>query len=85
LFETVCQIRGDELDDTGTHELVHHIRGTASPDEKALGSFDRRKLKQLPIWDLGLASEWKQLDAHQKQKVFSVCPTWRHGIPLPLE
>jgi hypothetical protein len=34
LFETICQIRGDELDDAGTHEPVHHIRGT--PDEQAL-------------------------------------------------
>jgi hypothetical protein len=64
LFETVCQIRGDELDDAGTFELVHHIRGKATPDELALGSFTRRKLKQLPILDLWLASEWKQLDAH---------------------
>jgi hypothetical protein len=52
LFETVCQIRGDDLDDAGTHELVHHIRGKATADELALGSFTRRKLKQLPIWDL---------------------------------
>jgi hypothetical protein len=33
LFETICQIRGDELDDAGTHELVHHIPGTATPIE----------------------------------------------------
>jgi hypothetical protein len=48
LFETVCQIRGDELDDAGTYELVHHIRGKATADELALGSFTHRKLKQLP-------------------------------------
>jgi hypothetical protein len=41
--ETVCQICGDELNDAGTYELVHHIRGKASPDELALGSFTRRK------------------------------------------
>jgi hypothetical protein len=71
----ICQIRGDELDDAGTYELVHHIRGKATPDELALDSFTRRKLKQLPIWDLWLASEWKQLDTHQKQEVFGVpCP-----------
>jgi hypothetical protein len=52
LFYTVCQIRVDELDGAGTYELVHHIRGIATPDEFALGSFTRRKLKQLPIWDL---------------------------------
>jgi hypothetical protein len=75
LFETVCQIRGEELDGAGTFELVHHIRGKASADELALGSFTRPNLKQLPIWDLRLASEWKQLDAHQKQEVFGVpCP-----------
>ncbi len=34
LFETVCQIRGDDLDDAGTHELVHHIRGKATPEEE---------------------------------------------------
>jgi hypothetical protein len=45
----ICHIRGDELDDAGTHELVHHIRGTATPDEQALRSFTRRKRKQLPI------------------------------------
>jgi hypothetical protein len=49
LFEIICQIRGDELDEAGTSELVHHIRGKAIPDELALGSFTRRKLKQLPI------------------------------------
>jgi hypothetical protein len=75
LFETICQIRGDDVDDAGTHELVHHIRSTATLDEQALGSFTPRKLKQLPIWDLWLPSEWKQLVTHQKQKVFRVpCP-----------
>jgi hypothetical protein len=83
-FETICQIcqiRGNEvIDDAGTHELAHHIRSTTTPDELALGSFTRRKLKQLPIWDLWLASEWKQLDAHQKQEVFGVpCPA--HLVP----
>ena len=57
LFETVSQIHGDELDDAGTYQLVHHSRGEATADELALGSFTRRKLKQLPIWDLWLASE----------------------------
>jgi hypothetical protein len=54
-FGTVCQIRGDELDDAGTYELVHRIRGKATPDELDLGSFTSRKIKQLPIWDLRLA------------------------------
>jgi hypothetical protein len=49
LFETIHPIRGDELDGAGTQELVHHIRGEATPDEQDLGSFTRRKLKQLPI------------------------------------
>jgi hypothetical protein len=49
LFETVCQIRGDKLDDAGTYELVHHICGKAIPDELALNSFTCHKLKQLPI------------------------------------
>jgi hypothetical protein len=75
LFESICQIRGDEVDAADTHELVQHIHGTATHDEQALGSFTRRKLKRLRIWDLWLASEWKQLDTHQKQKVFDVpCP-----------
>jgi hypothetical protein len=52
LFETVCQIRGANLDDAGTYELVHYIRGKATADELALGSFTRRELKQFPIWDL---------------------------------
>jgi hypothetical protein len=50
LFETVCQSRGDKVDDGGTYELVHHIRGRVRPDELALGSFTRRKLRQLSIW-----------------------------------
>jgi hypothetical protein len=54
---------------------VHHIRGTATPDEQALGSFTRHKFEQLTIWDLWLASEWKQLDALQKQNL--------SGIPCP--
>jgi hypothetical protein len=70
VFETVCQIRGNELDGAGTYELVHRIRGKATPDELVLGSFTRRKLMQLPIWDLWLALKWKQLDAHQKQEFF---------------
>jgi hypothetical protein len=57
-------------DDAGTHELVQHIRGKDTPEEQALGSFTRRKLKQLPIWDIWLASEWLELDARQKQKIF---------------
>jgi hypothetical protein len=72
LFETICQIRGDELDGAGTNELVHHILSEATPDEHDLGSFTRRKLKQLPILDL----KWKQLYAHQEQIIFGVrCPT----------
>jgi hypothetical protein len=75
LFETICQIRGDELDGASTHELVHHIRGEATPDEQVLVSFTRPKLKQLPIWDLWLASERKHLDPHQKQNIVGVpCP-----------
>jgi hypothetical protein len=41
LFETICQIRGDELDDAGTHEVVHHIRGKATPAEQACGCTKR--------------------------------------------
>jgi hypothetical protein len=51
------------------HSWFHQIRGIATPDKEALASFTRRTLKQLPIWDLWLASEWKKLDTHQKQKV----------------
>jgi hypothetical protein len=76
LFETICKIIGDELEDgAGTHELIHHIRSTATPDEQPPGFFSRLKLKQLPIRDLWLALEWKQLDAHQKQNAF--------GVPYP--
>jgi hypothetical protein len=61
------------VDDAGTHETVHYLRSTS--DEQALASFTRRKPKQLPIWDLWLASELKELDAQQKQVVFGVpCP-----------
>jgi hypothetical protein len=74
-FETICKIRGDELDGAGTHELAHHIRDEATPDEQELGPFTRRKLKQLPIWDLWLSSRWKELDAQQEQNIFCVrCP-----------
>jgi hypothetical protein len=62
LFETMRQIRGDELD--GADQVVHRIHGKATSDEKALGSFTRRMLMQLPIWDIWLASEWKELDAY---------------------
>jgi hypothetical protein len=31
--------------------------------ELALGSFTRRKLKQIPIWDLCFASAWKRMEA----------------------
>jgi hypothetical protein len=48
----------------------------ATSDEQALGSFASRKLMQLPMRDLWIASQWKQLDAHRKQTVFGVpCPT----------
>jgi hypothetical protein len=43
-FETICQIREDELDSASTREVVHHIRGEATPDEQALASFTLRKL-----------------------------------------
>jgi hypothetical protein len=72
LFEPLCQTRGDELDGAGTHELVHHIRVAATPDEQGLA---RRKPKQLPIWDLWLSSKWKQLDAHLKHNISGIrCP-----------
>jgi hypothetical protein len=76
LFETICQIRGDEL--------VHHFRDEVTPDEQALGSFTCRKLKQLSgTWDIWLASERKQLDAHQNQSVFGVpCPALLRLAPL---
>jgi hypothetical protein len=51
--------------------LLHLFHGEAPFDEEAFGSFTRHKLKQLPTsWDLWLASEWKQLDAHQQQSFF---------------
>lgn len=43
LFETICQIRGDDLDDADTHERVHPTIVPLVPC---------RKLKQLPIWNL---------------------------------
>jgi hypothetical protein len=36
LLETICQIRGDELDDAGTHELVHHIRAPVASSSSFL-------------------------------------------------
>jgi hypothetical protein len=72
LFEMICQIRGDELNGAGTHELVHRIRGEAIPDEVIIGSFTRRKHKQISTLDLSLPSEWKHLDARQKQSIFGV-------------
>lgn len=58
----MSQIRGDERNDAGAHEVDHCIcGGTATPDEQALGSSTHRKLKQLSIWDSWLASERKEL------------------------
>jgi hypothetical protein len=89
LFETISQIRANELDDAGTHELVHHIRGKATPEKEALGSFARRKLKPPPIWDVWLASEWLRT-ARLSSEVENLwrtlpCPTWCHGVAFPLE
>jgi hypothetical protein len=62
LYETICQIRGVELDGAGTRELVRPIYGTVTPDAQPLGSFTRRKLKQrlwrtlpCPTWRHGVA------------------------------
>jgi hypothetical protein len=75
LFETICQILGDEHDSAGTHGLAHHIRGEAKADEQDLGCLPHRKLKQFPTWDRWLSLNWKQLDAHQEQNSFGVrCP-----------
>ena len=49
LFETMRQIRGDELDGADAYQLVHRMHGKATSDYKALGSFTRRMLMQLPI------------------------------------
>jgi hypothetical protein len=70
LFKTVCQIRRDEVDDAGTYELVlvHHIRGKGAPNELGLGSFTRRELKQLPIWDLWLALNGNNLTLIRSKK-----------------
>jgi hypothetical protein len=53
LFEKICQIRGDELDDAGTHALVHRIRREATHDEHVLDSYTHRYLGSL------LATPWK--------------------------
>jgi hypothetical protein len=68
LFETVCKIRGDELDDAGPYELVHHIRGKATPDELALGFFTRRKLKQLLSGIYGLPGKGNRLTLIRSKK-----------------
>jgi hypothetical protein len=48
--------------------MISQIRG----DELDGADTHECKLKQLPIWDLRLASKWKQLDAHQKQNIVGV-------------
>jgi hypothetical protein len=59
----------------GTHELVDHIRGEVAPDEQALVPSSIASQSSSLIWDLRLASEWKELDAHQNQNIFGVpCP-----------
>jgi hypothetical protein len=52
LFETICQICGDEQHGAGTHELVHHIRGDAVADEESLDSLTHRKPMEFPSWGL---------------------------------
>jgi hypothetical protein len=95
LFETVCQILADELDDAGTYELVRqHIRGKSAHDELALASFTCRKLKQLRIRDLWLATEWKlhltslplvpSPVASCSSFLFGICGLPRHGNSLKL-
>ena len=44
------------------------VHGTA--EEQALGSFSRRKLRQLPNWTDWLAAEFKQLDSMAKQDMY---------------
>jgi hypothetical protein len=39
LLETVSQVRGDELDDAGTFERVHHIRGNVPSPVASSSSF----------------------------------------------
>jgi hypothetical protein len=36
LFETICQIRGDDLDSAGTHKRVHRTQGEDTPDGQVL-------------------------------------------------
>jgi hypothetical protein len=67
----------------GTHKLIHHIRGEATPDEKALGSFTRRKLKELSVWDLRLASKCQRSSEVEHIWHTMSCPTWRHGVAFP--
>jgi hypothetical protein len=68
LFETVFQIRVDELDDAGTYELVHHIRGKATANALSLGSFTRRKLKQLLFGIYGLPRNGNSLMLTRSKK-----------------
>jgi hypothetical protein len=60
LFETIRQIRRDEVDGAGTYELVHHNRSENRAEEETLGSSTRRKLEQLPIWDIYSPRKWRQ-------------------------
>jgi hypothetical protein len=70
------------MDDAGTHELVHHIRGTATPGEQAFASFTRRKLKQFPIGISGSpqTGNTPTLTRSRTSLAYRILPTWRHGV-----
>jgi Reverse transcriptase (RNA-dependent DNA polymerase) len=62
----------DLLPDSTIHLMINALSNKVfgTPEEQALGSFTRRKLRPLQTWPLWRESEFKQLDAMAKQGMY---------------
>jgi uncharacterized protein (DUF952 family) len=72
--------------------MVHAIQSHAiTPEEQALGSFTRQKLKKLDTWPLWAAGEWKQLNHFHSLQMYGdpvdhppgaivLFPHWQYSI-----
>jgi hypothetical protein len=70
------------MDGAGTHELVHHILGEATPDEQAPQAQAALYLGSLARF--GMEAARRSPEAERFLRTLS-CPTWRHSVAFPLE
>jgi hypothetical protein len=91
LFETICQIRGDQVDGAGTYELVHHIRSvnpatsTYAPFASSLLPFHRdghccMRPRRAGWRKRGVSLMWRLARPARRRPAGTGCPRWSQWL-----